>query len=75
MHDAPPVTALAARVADGDQEAWGEVVVRYSPPAWPGWLAGHHGQTRMPSNYPGTRRYDQGASRPRQKCRRTRPPQ
>ncbi len=34
MRDDPSVAALVARVGDGDQEAWNEIVERYSPLVW-----------------------------------------
>jgi RNA polymerase sigma factor (sigma-70 family) len=34
MGDDPSVSALVARVCDGDQEAWNELVERYSPLVW-----------------------------------------
>jgi len=34
MRDDPSVIALVARVADGDQQAWNEIVERYSPLVW-----------------------------------------
>jgi RNA polymerase sigma factor (sigma-70 family) len=34
MRDDPAVIALVARVREGDQEAWNEVVERYSPLVW-----------------------------------------
>jgi RNA polymerase sigma factor (sigma-70 family) len=34
MRDDPSVVSLVARVAEGDQEAWNEVVERYSPLVW-----------------------------------------
>jgi len=34
MRDDPSVIALVARVCDGDQEAWNEIVERYSPLVW-----------------------------------------
>jgi RNA polymerase sigma factor (sigma-70 family) len=34
MRDDPSVIALVARVVDGDQEAWNEIVERYSPLVW-----------------------------------------
>jgi RNA polymerase sigma factor (sigma-70 family) len=34
MRDDPVVIALVARVREGDQEAWDEVVERYSPLVW-----------------------------------------
>jgi RNA polymerase sigma factor (sigma-70 family) len=34
MRDDPSVAALVARVGDGDQEAWNELVERYSPLVW-----------------------------------------
>src|SRR5258708_28970333 len=34
MRDAPSVIALVARVAGGDQEAWNEIIERYSPLVW-----------------------------------------
>ena len=34
MRDDPSVAALVARAGDGDQEAWNEVVERYSPLVW-----------------------------------------
>ena len=34
MRDDPSVIALVARVRDGDQEAWDEIVERYSPLVW-----------------------------------------
>ncbi len=34
MRDDPSVIALVARVGDGDQEAWDELIERYSPLVW-----------------------------------------
>ena len=34
MRDDPTVIALVARVGDGDQEAWDELVERYAPLVW-----------------------------------------
>jgi RNA polymerase sigma factor (sigma-70 family) len=34
MRDDPSVIALVARVGDGDQEAWDELVERYAPLVW-----------------------------------------
>jgi RNA polymerase sigma factor (sigma-70 family) len=34
MRDDPSVIALVARVCDGNQEAWNEIVERYSPLVW-----------------------------------------
>src|SRR6059058_6545770 len=34
MRDDPSVIALVARVGDGDQEAWNELVERYAPLVW-----------------------------------------
>jgi RNA polymerase sigma factor (sigma-70 family) len=34
MRDDPSVIALVARVVDGDQQAWNEIVERYSPLVW-----------------------------------------
>jgi RNA polymerase sigma factor (sigma-70 family) len=34
MRDDPSVIALVKRVCDGDQEAWNEIVDRYSPLVW-----------------------------------------
>ena len=34
MRDDPSVIALVARVGDGDQEAWNEIIDRYSPLVW-----------------------------------------
>ena len=34
MRDDPSVIALVMRVCDGDQEAWNEIVERYSPLVW-----------------------------------------
>jgi RNA polymerase sigma factor (sigma-70 family) len=34
MRDDPSVIALVMRVCDGDQEAWDEIVERYSPLVW-----------------------------------------
>jgi len=34
MGDDSPVSALVARVCDGDQEAWNELVDRYAPLVW-----------------------------------------
>jgi RNA polymerase sigma factor (sigma-70 family) len=34
MHDDSPVAALVARIAEGDQEAWNEIIERYSPLVW-----------------------------------------
>jgi len=34
MRDDPSVIALVGRVCDGDQEAWNEIVERYSPLVW-----------------------------------------
>ena len=34
MRDDPSVIALVSRVCDGDQEAWNEIVERYSPLVW-----------------------------------------
>jgi RNA polymerase sigma factor (sigma-70 family) len=34
MRDDPSVIALVRRVCDGDQEAWNEIVERYSPLVW-----------------------------------------
>ncbi len=34
MRDDPSVIALVARVADGDQEAWNEIIDRYAPLVW-----------------------------------------
>lgn len=34
MRDDPSVIALVARVAEGDQEAWNEIIERYSPLVW-----------------------------------------
>lgn len=34
MRDDPSVIALVARVVDGDQEAWNEIIERYSPLVW-----------------------------------------
>ncbi len=34
MRDDPSVIALVARVLDGDQEAWNEIIERYSPLVW-----------------------------------------
>ncbi len=34
MRDDPSVIALVARVCDGDQEAWNEIVERYAPLVW-----------------------------------------
>jgi RNA polymerase sigma factor (sigma-70 family) len=34
MRDDSSVTALVARVVDGDQEAWHEIIERYSPLVW-----------------------------------------
>ena len=34
MRDDPAVVALVARAADGDQEAWNELVDRYAPMVW-----------------------------------------
>lgn len=34
MSDGPSVSAMVARVCDGDQEAWNELVERYSPLVW-----------------------------------------
>lgn len=34
MRDDPSVIALVARVADGDQDAWNEIVDRYAPLVW-----------------------------------------
>jgi RNA polymerase sigma factor (sigma-70 family) len=34
MRDDPSVILLVARVADGDQEAWNELIERYSPLVW-----------------------------------------
>jgi RNA polymerase sigma factor (sigma-70 family) len=34
MRDDPSVIALVARVVDGDQKAWNEIIERYSPLVW-----------------------------------------
>jgi RNA polymerase sigma factor (sigma-70 family) len=34
MRDDPSVIALVARVVEGDQEAWNEIIERYSPLVW-----------------------------------------
>jgi RNA polymerase sigma factor (sigma-70 family) len=34
MRDDPSVIALVARVGDGDQEAWDEIIDRYAPLVW-----------------------------------------
>jgi len=34
MGDGSPVSALVARVSDGDQEAWNELIERYAPLVW-----------------------------------------
>jgi len=34
MRDDPSVIALVARVCDGDQEAWNELIERYAPLVW-----------------------------------------
>ncbi len=34
MRDDPSVIALVKRVCDGDQEAWNEIIERYSPLVW-----------------------------------------
>ena len=34
MRDDPSVITLVARVSDGDQEAWNELIERYSPLVW-----------------------------------------
>jgi RNA polymerase sigma factor (sigma-70 family) len=34
MRDDPSVIALVSRVCDGDQEAWNEIIERYSPLVW-----------------------------------------
>jgi len=34
MRDDPAVIGLVARVCDGDQEAWNELIERYSPLVW-----------------------------------------
>src|SRR6266480_2314743 len=34
MRDDPSVIALVARVGDGDQAAWNELIERYSPLVW-----------------------------------------
>jgi RNA polymerase sigma factor (sigma-70 family) len=34
MHNDSSVIALVARVGDGDQEAWNEIIERYSPLVW-----------------------------------------
>jgi RNA polymerase sigma factor (sigma-70 family) len=34
MRDDPSVIALVARVGDGDQEAWNELIERYAPLVW-----------------------------------------
>jgi len=34
MRDDPSVFVLVARAADGDQEAWDEIVERYAPLLW-----------------------------------------
>jgi len=34
MGNGSPVSALVARVSDGDQEAWGELIERYAPLVW-----------------------------------------
>ena len=34
MRDDPTVIALVARVGDGDQEAWDELIERYAPLVW-----------------------------------------
>jgi RNA polymerase sigma factor (sigma-70 family) len=34
MRDDPSVIALVARVVDGDQQAWNEIIERYSPLVW-----------------------------------------
>ena len=34
MRDDPSVIALVARVGDGDQEAWDEIIARYAPLVW-----------------------------------------
>jgi DNA-directed RNA polymerase specialized sigma24 family protein len=34
MRDDPSVISLVARVSDGDQGAWNELIERYSPLVW-----------------------------------------
>ena len=34
MRDDPSVIALVARIGDGDQEAWNEIIERYAPLVW-----------------------------------------